>query len=158
TTARFTVNTSSVSSPTSSTISANYSGATMTAALSVNPVPTVSSLALSPSSVVGGNTTLGTVTLSTAVPSQGAVVNLTSSNPVVAAVPSSVNVAGGANSASFTVSTSPVASATAVKSSASYAGTTASATLNVQTSGANTAIPQSGWSLLSVDSQETVCG
>jgi hypothetical protein len=35
---------------------------------------------------------------------------------------------------------------------------TAKAVLSVQTAGSSTIIPQSGWSLLYVDSQETVCG
>jgi O-glycosyl hydrolase len=156
----FTVSTGSVSVPASSTISASYSGLTVTAPLTVNPAPIVSSLAVNPTSVVGGNSALGTVTLSTAAPASGAVVNLTTSNPVAAAVPANVSIAGGATTASFTVSTSPVASTTAVTSSASYGGATATATLSVQAGavGTNTPIPQSGWSLLSVDSQETTCG
>jgi hypothetical protein len=156
----FTVSTGSVSAPASSTISASYSGLTVTAPLTVNPAPIVSSLAVNPTSVVGGNSALGTVTLSTAAPASGAVVSLTTSNPVAAAVPANVSIAGGATTASFTVSTSPVASTTAVTSSASYGGATATATLSVQAGavGTNTPIPQSGWSLLSVDSQETTCG
>jgi hypothetical protein len=158
TSASFTVSTGSVSTPASSTISASYSGLTVTASLTINPAPTVSSLAVNPSSVVGGNSALGTVMLSSAAPASGAVVSLTSNNPVAASVPANVSIAGGANTASFAVSTSAVANTTTVMSSASYGGATATATLSVQAVGTNTAIPQSGWSLLSVDSQETVCG
>ena len=154
----FTVSTGSVSTPASSTISASYSGLTVTASLTVNPAPMVSSLAVNPSSVVGGNSALGTVMLSSAAPASGAVVSLTSNNPAAASVPANVSIAGGTSTASFTVSTSTVAKTTTVMSSASYGGATATAMLSVQAVGTNTAIPQSGWSLLSVDSQETVCG
>jgi hypothetical protein len=51
-----------------------------------------------------------------------------------------------------------VTTSTSSTISASYAGVTDTAVLGVQTAGGGTAIPQSGWSLLSVDSQETSCG
>src|SRR2546425_4097410 len=74
----------------------------------------LSSLSLNPTSVTGGNSSTGTVTLSGAAPSGGAQVTLSSSNTVVARVPSSVTVAAGATSATFTVSTSAVTASTTV--------------------------------------------
>jgi hypothetical protein len=68
-----------------------------------------------------------------------------------------VTIAAGASSATFTVTTSSVTVTTSVTISASYGGVTAAAVLSVQPGG-GMIIPQSGWSLLSVDSQETTCG
>src|SRR2546427_8971313 len=87
----------------------------------------LSSLTLKPTSVVGGNSSTGTVTLSGAAPSGGAVVTLSSSNTAVARVPPSVTVAAGATSATFTVSTSAVATSTTVSISGAYGGGTRSA-------------------------------
>ena len=92
---------------------------------------TLSSLTLNPTSVTGGASLQGTVTVSSAAPSGGAIVMLTSSNGTVASVPSSVTVAAGATSASFTVTTTPISVSTTVNISASYAGLTKTATLTV---------------------------
>ena len=92
---------------------------------------TLTSLSLNPTSVAGGNSSTGTVTLSGAAPSGGAVVSLLSSNTGVATVPASVTVAAGATSASFTVSTQRVRSTTSVTISGSYNGGTQSASLTV---------------------------
>jgi hypothetical protein len=91
----------------------------------------LSSLTLNPTSVVGGNSSTATVTLSGAAPSGGAVVALSSSNTAAARVPSSVTVAAGATSATFTVSTSAVAASTTVSISGTYGGATRSASLTV---------------------------
>ena len=135
TSATFTVSTSAVAASTTVTISGTYSGATRSASLTVTPAPppppTLSSLALNPTSVVGGNSSTGTVTLSGAAPAGGATVALSSSNTTVAQVPSTVAVAAGATSATFTVSTSAVASSTTVTISATYSGATGSAPLTV---------------------------
>jgi hypothetical protein len=159
--ATFTVTTSSVATSTASTISASYAGETDTAVLSVQTSGSgtvLNSLALNPTNVVGGSTSQGTVTLSAAAPLSGVVVALSSSNTAAAAVPASVSIAPGASSATFTVTTSSVATSTASTISASYAGVTDTAVLSVQAAGGGTIIRQSGWSLLSVDSQETTCG
>jgi hypothetical protein len=91
----------------------------------------LSSVSLSPTSVTGGNSSTGTVTLSGPAPTGGAQVSLSSSNTAVARVPSSVMVAAGATSASFTVSTSAVTSPTTVSISASCGGASRSASLTV---------------------------
>jgi hypothetical protein len=95
------------------------------------PSLSLSSLSLKPTSVTGGNSSTGTVTLSGPAPAGGAQVALSSSNTTVARVPSSVTVTAGATSASFTVSTSAVASASAITISAVYSGATKSASLTV---------------------------
>lgn len=91
----------------------------------------LSSLALSPSTVTGGATSNGTVTLATPAGSDGAWVDLTSSNLAAATVPGAVVVPAGATSASFTISTSAVSSNTTSTISAIHAGITQSATLTV---------------------------
>ena len=91
---------------------------------------TLSSLAVSPTSVNGGSSSTGTVTLSGAAPSGGAVVNL-SSSASAATVPSSVTVIAGYNSATFTVNTSAVTASTPVTITASYAGVSKTASLTV---------------------------
>ena len=92
--------------------------------------PTLTSVSLSPASVIGGNTSTGTVTLTGPAPAGGAVVTLTSSNAAAAQVPPSVTVAPNATTATFTVNTSPVASDTSLTISGTY-GPTQSASLTV---------------------------
>src|SRR5215210_7152070 len=65
-------------------------------------------IALNPASVVGGNTSQGTASLTSAAPSGGAVLALSSSNTSAATVPASVTVPAGAFSATFTVSMASV--------------------------------------------------
>src|SRR6267142_3354546 len=96
------------------------------------PTISLSSLSLNPTSITGGNSSTGTVTLSGPAPAGGAQVALSSSNAAAASVPSSVTVAAGATSAIFTVSTTAVASQTAVTISATYSGVTKSASLTVK--------------------------
>src|ERR1035437_6517406 len=96
-----------------------------------NSAVTLSSLTLNPTTVVGGSTSTGTVTLSGPAPSGGAVVSLTSDNPSVASVPATVTVSAGQTTASFTATTSAVSTATRVTITASYATSRVTATLTV---------------------------
>ena len=91
----------------------------------------LSSLSLNPTSVTGGNSSTGTVTLSGPAPTGGADVTLSSNDTTAATVPSSVTVAAGATSVTFTISTSAVGSSTTVTISAAYGGATRSASLTV---------------------------
>jgi len=91
---------------------------------------TLSALTLSPTSVNGGSSSTGTVTLSGPAASGGAVVNL-SSSASAAMVPSSVTVVQGYNSATFTVNTTTVSASTPVTITAAYAGVTKTASLTV---------------------------
>src|SRR6266576_2292915 len=134
TTATFPVNTTTVASSTTVTISAAYGGVTTTASLTVTPAPppppTLSSLSLNPTSVAGGNSSTGTVTVNGAAPTGGAQVALSSNNGA-ASMPPSVTIAAGATSATFVVSTSAVASSTIVTISAAHSGVTRTASLTV---------------------------
>jgi LmbE family N-acetylglucosaminyl deacetylase len=129
TSANFNVSTSAVSTPTSATISGSYGGATKTAPLAVVPA-LISSLSISPSSVAGGTTASGTVTLNGPAPAGGAQVAL-SSNSGAASVPASVTVPAGAASATFTITTTSVSASTSVTISGSYGGATQTGSLTV---------------------------
>ena len=87
------------------------------------------SISLSPVSVVGGNPVTGTVTLTGAAPTAGAVVTLSGSDPVT--VPATVTVAAGATTATFTAATRVVGETIASTISGSYGGANASAVLSV---------------------------
>ncbi len=132
TSATFTATTSPVVSTTAVTITASYNSVSRTATLTVTAAPAaLSAVGLSPTSVVGGASSTGTVTLNGPAPAGGAVVTLTSSNTAAAQVPASVTVAAGATSATFTATTSPVVSTTAVTITASYNSVSRTATLTV---------------------------
>ena len=103
-------------------------GAAASANVSVVAPPTPTALTLSPTSVRGGSSVTGRITLSA---TTGAVVSLSSSNPAVASVPSTVNVPAGSSSASFTVRTYKVRANTAVTITATANGKSTSATLTV---------------------------
>ena len=81
--------------------------------ITVNPY-LVSNILLSPTTVNGGDTCTGTVTLNAPTPPGGTVVHLTSSLATVR-VPATLAVPGGSNSGSFSATTSPVSSPTSVK-------------------------------------------
>src|SRR5262249_27338476 len=91
----------------------------------------VASLALSPSVVAGGTSSVGTVNLNFLAPAGGLTLELSSSNPVVAGVPTSVTVPEVASSANFTVTTNAVTSSTQVVISASFQGVIRTVTLGV---------------------------
>jgi hypothetical protein len=116
-----------VSTPVSISATYNTTGSTT---LTVNP-PSVSTVSLNPTNVQGGTSSTGTVTLSSAAPSTGAVVSLSSSDTTAAQVPSTVTVAGGATTATFTVTTTPVSAVHPVSISATYAGSSKSGSLTV---------------------------
>src|SRR5207302_7151404 len=92
---------------------------------------TLTSLTLNSSSVTGGNPVQGTVTLGQPAASGGIVVTLSSTNPTVASVPSSVTVPGGQFSANFTVTTFAVPLPASVTISGTYVATS-SASLTVK--------------------------
>jgi hypothetical protein len=90
----------------------------------------VASVALSPTSVTGGATSTGTVTLSGAAPSGGAQVSLSSDTAGVT-VPPSVAVTAGQTSATFTVSTTAVATGVTATITAAIGVTSATGALGV---------------------------
>ena len=128
--AGFSVSTLPVSSTVDAVISGSANGGYATATLAINP-PTVQSLSVRPSTVIGGNTSTGTVALTGAAGPGGAVVNL-ASNASFVQVPASVTVPPGALSAIFTVSTGGVVVTTSGSITATYNGSSQTATLTVQ--------------------------
>ena len=129
TTGTFTVNTSAVNSATSATITATLNGTNQTATLTINPI-TATFVTLNPTSVIGGNTSTGTVTISSAAGASGTVVNLSSSS-TSATVPATVTVASGATTATFTVTTAAVGAVTNATITASLNGTSPTASLTI---------------------------
>lgn len=116
----FSIGTNAVGADVLVTLTATPSGSVLLAQLSVLApagAPTLTSVAVNPSTVAGGTTSNATVTLSGAALASGAKVNL-SSNAGVATVPASVTVAAGATTAQFVVNTQPVTANTAVTLSA----------------------------------------
>jgi hypothetical protein len=93
------------------------------------PPLTVSALTLNPSSVVGGNSVQGTVTLSAAA-TAATVVNL-ASNTAQATVPASITIAAGASSGTFTIGTTSVTTSGTATISATLNGVTRNATLTI---------------------------
>ena len=128
----FTITTVQVAAATPVTITATYGAVSKSGTLTVKPAA-LSSLSLSPSSVVGGvSTTYNKVYLTGPAGAGGAVVSLASSNPAVASAPASVTVAAGATSSPyFTITTVQVAAATPVTITATYGGVSKSGTLTV---------------------------
>jgi hypothetical protein len=133
TSASFTVGTTSTSSTTQAKIWALLNttwGAVLTVTAGSPSAPTLSAISLSPASVVGGNSSQGTVTLTSAAPSGGTVVSLSSGSTSVATLPASVTVAAGTTSRTFTVATAAVTASTPVAITGS-AGASRTATLTV---------------------------
>jgi hypothetical protein len=105
--------------------------------LAVNPVPPIvvlSSLSLNPINIVGGTTSVGTVTLTGGAPAGGAVVSLSSTLPLIASTPPTVTVPSGSTSATFTINSVLVVSPASVTISATYGGVTKGIGLSVVTS------------------------
>jgi hypothetical protein len=94
-------------------------------------LPDLQSLTINPSSVVGGSTAMGTVSLNGPAPAGGLQVQLSSGNTSVATVPASVTVLAGQTSASFSITTRPVASQTQVTIMARLGNSSRQATLTV---------------------------
>ncbi len=90
----------------------------------------VKGLSLSPSTVVGGNTSTATVTLTKPAPAGGVNVSLKSSSKT-AIPPTTITVAAGQNSGQGTIKTSAVSVAASATITASYSGSSASAVLKV---------------------------
>lgn len=90
----------------------------------------VSGLTLAPSTVLGGSSSQGTVTISAPAGTGGVTVALSSSNTTVASVPSSVVVPAGNTSVSFSITTTAVGISTPVTITAGFVNS-ANATLTV---------------------------
>jgi len=131
----FTITTSRVLTGASVRLDASTGGVTKSAFINLgpdpNPAASLSAVSVNPSSVVGGNTSQGTVTLTSGTPTGGAVVSLSSSNSAVAAVPATVTVAAGTTSATFPITTKTVTASTALTISGTFGGVSRTAALTV---------------------------
>ena len=124
----FSINTRPVSATETVTISASSADQTVSATFSIVPSPSTMILALSPSSVNGGDLVTGTVSFTPAL-AVAATVLLTSDNPA-AQVPGSVQVPA-AGVGTFTISTTSVSSPQTATLNATYGSSRASATLQI---------------------------
>jgi plastocyanin len=136
TSATFAIGTTPVTMTTASTLSASYNGTTRTTTFTVNPAPAtaaaLTSLALSPTSVVGGSTAVATVKLTAPAPAGGARMTLSTSDKSIAFVPASVQIAAGATTATFAVTTKATRRLRAATIAASYAGVVRTVTISVR--------------------------
>jgi hypothetical protein len=129
TSATFKITTTAVATPVTSAVTAAFGGSRVTAQLTVRP-PGVATLTISPSSVTGGASATGTITLEAAAPAGGILVSL-SSDTAAASVPTSVVIPQGAKTATFQVLTSAVTASTTVHITAGANGTSLPAVLTV---------------------------
>lgn len=106
------------------------SGKTGTAILKVF-APRILQLTLDTYTVIGGDSTRGSLTMNVPAPAGGINVPLVSGNSNVVQVPSSVNIAGGTTFNRFDVTTTAVQVDTSVTITASYAGASRTVTLDV---------------------------
>src|SRR5215210_7157324 len=90
---------------------ARLSGCTVSSSPPPASSVSLSSLTVSPTDVVGGDSATGTVTLASAAPTGGFVIDLSSDNTAAATVPPSVTVPAGSTRATFTVSTKALTNA-----------------------------------------------
>lgn len=133
---RFKLDTASVTTTQTVTITVSAgSGSSRSATLTVTPAgaATLGSLQAQPSTVPGGTSSTGVVSLTpgTVAPAGGAVVSVTNDNPSLVTTPFNVTIAAGQSSASFPITTQQTGLTTAVTITASYAGATRNATLTV---------------------------
>jgi hypothetical protein len=130
----FTITTNAAAPPTIVQITAWVGNTPRTANLSVNPAPppgpTLSAVSVTPTSTTGGSGVTGTVSF-TGPMNDATGVQLTSSNPAVASVPSEVVVIRGAASSTFAVTTQSVTAQTSVTITATWFGITRSTTLTL---------------------------
>src|SRR5262249_53197473 len=97
-------------------ITATLGGVSLPAVTLTVAVPVLTNLQV-PIAIISGDTSTGTVTLSGAAPAGGVLVSLTSSNPAVAAVPTSVQVSAGSATGTFDVTGNVIGQATITASS-----------------------------------------
>ncbi|HJZ69344.1 MAG TPA: hypothetical protein VKF81_14570, partial [Blastocatellia bacterium] len=130
--ATFSIKTKQVISTISATISATYGSTINTILTIIAKGSALSSVTLNPTSVSGGTSSQGTVSLTSSAPTGGVVVALGSDKPSVATPPPTVTVPAGSNSATFTINTTVVGSDTSAMISATYGGATSGSSLTVQ--------------------------
>ena len=135
--AGFTITAPQVNAPRFVLIQGTYgtSGGNQATLLEIDPAPSgapvLLALGASPTNLIGGTSTRGTVSLVMLAPPSGGAVTLTSTNPAVVQVPPTVSIAGGNSASSFTITSSPVSLGTTVEVDATAGGVTKSVFINV---------------------------
>lgn len=94
--------------------------------------PAVASLMLNPSSIGTGETSQGTVTLTTPAPSGGVLVTISNSGPTFVTAPANLTIPAGATTGTFAITTTNVAMTGDILISATAGGVTKTATLTVK--------------------------
>jgi hypothetical protein len=126
----FAITTKVVSAITPVTITAAIGSTTTKTTLTVTP--TLSSLSILPTSVVGNSNATATVTLTGPAPTGGAAIVFKSNLPAIATVASPSTVTAGAKTFGFTLTTATVTKNVLVTITASYGGVTKTATITVE--------------------------
>jgi len=129
TTATFSVTTSSVAAQTTASITAQANGSQASGNLTISSA-NLTGFGLSPATVIGGNPTTATVTLSGPAPSGGTVVSLSTSSGYVIP-PATLTVPAGSTSAIVSISTLPVSQGSSATLVAKLGSTTQSANLTL---------------------------
>jgi uncharacterized repeat protein (TIGR03803 family) len=122
-----------ISSTETTSISATFNGLAAASLVTSNPpLPTVTNLTLTNSSIEQGANTTANVTISAPAPAGGCTILLSSTNTAAATVPTSVTVTAGQTTATFTVSAAQSVTSNQLTSiGADYNSTAASANLTV---------------------------
>jgi hypothetical protein len=132
-TVTFPITTNAGAPATNVQITASIQNTPRQATLSVNPAtppgPSLSAVSVNPSRLTGGSPTTGTITFSGV--TDGAIIQLSSSNTAVVQVPPEALVNGGAASGAFAVTTSPVLATTTATITAKWFDVTRSTTITV---------------------------
>lgn len=129
TSATFATSTSSVTAESDVQLSATAGSITATNTISIYPL--LSGASFVSSSTQGGGSVSAALNLNGNAPLAGAVVQLSSDTPSVAAVPASVTVPAGLTQVAFNIATSAVTASTTVHITSSYAGASNTATLTI---------------------------
>ena len=125
----FAVTTSPVAKNKTVTLLAKFGTVVKTVTLKLER-PKLSTLSLSPTSVQGGQSSTGTITIATPAPAGGLVISLSSNIPA-ATVPATITIPAGMTFAIFSVSTTSVRSTTGATIRASIGGTSLSTVLSI---------------------------
>ncbi len=112
-------------------VRADYGGNIKIASLQITPW--LKTIALNPTSLIGGNSSSGIVTLNAPAPAAGAIVTITTDRPDLFTFPggSTVNVTPGATTASFAIDTNGVTASDTGSINATLLGVSRTATLGV---------------------------
>jgi hypothetical protein len=130
----FPLQTRSVATTTTATVTATWNGVSAAAPVTLLPAVAPAAISLSPTSTVGlGGSSFATVSIDAPQPSD-TMFQVTSSNPAAASVPNGMMVPAGTTRGGFNIFTSSVAVDTPVTISVSGGGVTQSATLLVKPS------------------------